>query len=289
MANRRKFIKQVAAAGVAGSIPTVLFSWNKPSQPIRLLVRTDDMGNSWGRTLGMIKSYKEGIATSASIMPPSQFFEESVQLCKANPSLAVGLHITLLATRTRSVLSPELVPSILTSNGFFYETLHELTNANPKAEEMEREIRAQIGKARASGLHFVYLDWHRAVPDVAREIIFRICQEQKLIFGQVRDGSIYGYERIPFIPEKFPSQILPDGQIAYYAAPALTQEEQEIFYERLNNLKPGKWAVVVHPGIAEPNRASVTELLCSPRTKEIIKRKNIQLVNYYDLWEKEYG
>ncbi len=294
MTNRRKFIKQVAAVGVAGSMPTVLFSVNKTAQPIRLLVRADDMGNSWGRTLGIIKAYKEGIVTSTSIMPPSQFFNESVMLCKANPSLTVGLHITLLATRTRSVLSPDIVPSILTPNGFFYESLDELNNANPKVEEIEKEIRAQIGKARASGLHFVYLDWHRAVPNEAMEIMMKICKDQKLIYGQDNHPrhigeNMYGFIRIPFMPESFPSKILPDGQRTYYSAPALSQDEQQLFLDRLNNLQPGQWEGVVHPGLAEPNRASVTELLCSPETKEIIKRKNIQLVSYYDLWKKEFG
>ncbi len=291
MTNRRKFIKQVAAVGIAGSMPTILLSREKSSQQIRLLVRGDDMGNSWGRTIGFIKSYKDGILTSASIMPPSQFFHESVQFCKENPSLCVGLHITILGTRTRSVLSPELVPSILTPNGFFYENAEELMNANPRVEEFEREIRAQIGKARASGLHFVYLDWHRGIPEVVQNIILRLCHEQKLIFAQAGVESNYGYRRISgFMPgESFPRQILPDGQFAFYAAPAITKEDQEKFYDGLNNLQPGRWSGVCHPGWAEPNRRSVTELVCSPRTKEIIRRKNIHLVSYYDLWKKEFG
>jgi hypothetical protein len=46
---------------------------------------------------------------------------------------------------------------------------------------------------------------------------------------------------------------------------------------------------VVHPGTGEPQRASVVELLCSPRTKDIIQSKNIHLVSYNDLWDEVYG
>ena len=152
MTNRRKFIKKTAAAGITSSIPTFILSRDRSDQTIQLLVRADDMANNWCRTVGMVKSFKEGIVTSVSLMTPSPYYEESVRLCKENPSMTVGLHITLLATRTRPVLSPEVVPSIITSTGFFHESLDELNNANPKMEEIEKEIGAQIEKARASAL-----------------------------------------------------------------------------------------------------------------------------------------
>jgi hypothetical protein len=45
----------------------------------------------------------------------------------------------------------------------------------------------------------------------------------------------------------------------------------------------------VHPGMGEPERESVTELLCSVKAKKIIKDKNIQLISYCDLWKSEFG
>jgi predicted glycoside hydrolase/deacetylase ChbG (UPF0249 family) len=259
---------------------------------IRLLVRMDDMGNTYGRTMGIIKAFKEGILASTSIMATSQFFEESAQLCKENPGLAAGIHLTLLGTRIRPVLSPELIPSIVTPEGFFYETIDQLNKANPNVDEMEKEIRAQVGKVRATGLKFVYLDWHRAVPPAAVEIIDRLCREEKLVYGQDYNRgnkSAYGYILLPLMPETWPTQKTPDGQTVYYAAPAFTDEQKQSFFDGLSELKPGRWMLMVHPGLGEPQRASVTELLCSPKTKEIIKMKNIQLVSFYDIWNEEFG
>ncbi len=257
--------------------------------PIQLLMRADDMGKTYGRTLGIIKAHKEGIITSASLMPTSDYFEESVKLCKENPSLAIGIHLTIADITQRPVLSPELVPSLVTPNGFFYENAAQLKEANPRIDEIEKEIRAQIGKVRATGLNFVYLDWHRSVAPEVQEVIMKICKDEKLIYGQTIDNMVYGHKWISFVPESWPKQLLPDGQTAYYAAPGFEKDQQELFFNSLNNLTPGKYIVAVHPGVYEPQRASMTELLCSPRTKEIIKSKNINLISYYDLWKDEYG
>jgi predicted glycoside hydrolase/deacetylase ChbG (UPF0249 family) len=256
---------------------------------IYLLTRADDMGNSYGRTLGIIKAFREGIITSASLMPTSQFFEESVTLCRKNPKLVVGIHITLLGTRTRPVLSPDQIPSLVTPEGFFHETLDQLNKAGAKPEEMDKEIRAQVKRVKSTGLKITYLDWHRSLPKAAEETIDKICREQKLLFGQDKDGLTYGFKRIQFMPESWPTLKTPDGQVAYYAAPAFSKEQEEIFYENLNNLKPGKWIGICHPGTGEPQRLSVTELLCSQRTREIIQRKNIKVVSYSDIWKEEFG
>jgi len=82
--------------------------------PVKLIVRADDMGNSYDIGLAVVKAHKEGIVTSVSVMPTSPFFEEAVGLCKENPDLAAGIHITLLGTRLRPVLSPDEVPSLVT-------------------------------------------------------------------------------------------------------------------------------------------------------------------------------
>lgn len=258
-------------------------------ETVKLLMRADDMGKTYGRTKGIIKAHKEGIITSASIMPTSAYFEESVKLCKENPTLAVGIHISIADITQRPVLSPELIPSLVTANGFFYENTAQLEKAKPKIEEIEKEIRAQIGKARATGLHFVYLDWHRSVSPEVQDLILKICKDEKLIYGQAKDGFVYGYKWTSLVSESWPRQELPDGQTAYYAAPAFDETKKQTFLNSLNNLTPGKYIVAVHPGSAEPERNSMTGLLCLPETKKIIKEKNIRLVSYNDLWEEEYG
>ena len=259
-------------------------------QPIQLIVRADDMGMVYDRGLAIIKAYKEGIVTSASVMPASPFFEEAVLLCKANPNLSIGVHITLLGERERPALSPGLIPSLVTQSGFFYESIDKLENANPSVEELEKEIRAQVNKAIASGLKFDYIDYHIGIPDAAKIIIQRLCLEQKLLYGHVDNGTICGFNLIVRKGiESFPYIIFPDMKIGWYEAPALSTEKKQVFFNILNELEPGgRYVLIVHPSFYGPQRASILELLCSPEAKEIVHNKNIQLVSYRDIWEKEF-
>lgn len=287
MTSRRSFIKQVATIGIAsGLAPTILFS-QKKTQPIRLLVRADDMGKSHDRNMAIIKAHKEGIVTAVSVMPAAPFFNEAVELLKVTPSLSAGLHIIMLDSLMRPVLTPDSVPTLVNPKGFFWETKEELEEANPSLEEMEREIRAQISLARVKGLNFVYIDNHRLAANV--DLIVKICEEQKLLYGDYREEK-YGFQRIGgLISESWGSQEVPDGSRVSYSKPALTKEQEQLYYDRLGDLKPGNWVTTAHPGFAEPQRADVTRLLCSSKTKEIIRKKNIQLVSYYDLWREEFN
>ena len=51
----------------------------------------------------------------------------------------------------------------------------------------------------------------------------------------------------------------------------------------MENLKPGTLILAVHPGLFGKERSDVTALLCSQKAKDIIKRKNIQLISYSDI------
>jgi len=259
-------------------------------EPIQLLVRADDMGITHDVNLGIIKAYKEGIVTSASLMPTAAYFEEAVNLCKENPGLAPGIHLTVLGTRQRPVLPPEEVPSLVTPQGFFYDDSKKLAKLQPDKEEIERELRAQIGKVRATGLKFVYLDWHRGVHQDVRDVVLKLCREQHLIYAQGIDGVLWGgYKRIKLQPAGVVTGYeLPDGHLVHYAAEPYSEQTKQILFDLLENLEPGRWWSGTHPGMYM-TKEDLTELLCDPRTLEIVKRRNIQLVSYRDLWEEKYG
>ena len=264
-----------------------LFISCKPQPEIKLLVRGDDMGVNHDANMGIIKAHQEGIVTSASILPGSSHFEEAVELCKTNPGLSAGIHLTLTNTASRPILPVEEVPSLINAEGFLFETRAEFEANNPKPEEIEKEFRAQIAKVRATGLDFCYLDIHRDFPPMTKEIIWKLCKEEKLIYGD--DPIEYGYKRNIMINEKWPYVTNPAGTITYIDSPPLSEEDKEAYYTSMENLTPGGWALYSHPYLEEPQGAGTTELLCSERTKEIIRKKNIKLVGYCDIWEEVYG
>jgi predicted glycoside hydrolase/deacetylase ChbG (UPF0249 family) len=57
-----------------------------------LIVNADDLGASEGVNRGIVECHTSGIVTSASLMVTGRAVEEAVELSRANPDLAVGLH-----------------------------------------------------------------------------------------------------------------------------------------------------------------------------------------------------
>jgi hypothetical protein len=121
------------------------------------------------------------------------------------------------------------------------------------------------------------------------EIIRKLCHEKNLILGTDKESALYGgYQRIKFQPAGVVTGYeTPDGRKIYYPAPAYTEEVKQSFFDVLSGIEPGRWWATTHPGMYK-TKGDLTELLCDPRTLEIIKEKNIQLVSYADLWQEKY-
>jgi hypothetical protein len=62
---------------------------------MRVIVTGDDFGRSRAINHAILTAHREGILTSASLMVAAPHADEAVILARQNPSLAVGLHLTL--------------------------------------------------------------------------------------------------------------------------------------------------------------------------------------------------
>jgi predicted glycoside hydrolase/deacetylase ChbG (UPF0249 family) len=265
---------------------------------IELLVRGDDMGHSLDVNQGFIKAHTEGIVTSASLMPPAPYFDDAVARCKLHPRLAPGVHVTLMATvPMRPILPPEQVPSLIAPNGFFFQGLEGFSKARPKIEEVEKEVRAQIQKCLDTGLRFIYLDWHMSSsggkdrPDIVA-LFQRLCREYRLLYthdAQDIDGRYSGAKYFPAGLEAWGSVRLPDGTLAYWCGPDLPESTRLKFLESLRKLPPGAWYTVCHPGLYARRQAQSVAVLCSQQVKDILRERDIRLIGYRDLWDRQFG
>src|SRR5689334_12698129 len=122
--------------------------------PRRLIVNADDFGRSPSINEAVIRAHKEGILTTASLMVNESAFAEAVELAKANPTLGIGLHLTLLCGH--STLPPDQIPGLVNGNGEF--TNHAAGAGfsyffkSSLREQLRREIHAQFQKFRHTGL-----------------------------------------------------------------------------------------------------------------------------------------
>jgi len=83
----------------------------------RLIVNADDFGRSPSINEAVIRAHREGILTSASLMVNEPASDAAVELARQNPSLGVGLHLTLVLGH--ATLPPQEIPGIVNECGEF--------------------------------------------------------------------------------------------------------------------------------------------------------------------------
>ncbi len=118
---------------------------------IRLIVNADDFGFNQDVNEGILEAHRNGILTAATLMANGEAFEHAVATARANPTLDVGCHLTLIGGR--SVLDPSReLPATIP------ELLAALTRRKLPVYE---EFHAQVTRIKAAGIAPTHLDTHK--------------------------------------------------------------------------------------------------------------------------------
>lgn len=126
------------------------------------MFHVDDVGMSHESNLGAIRSLTEGVATSLSVMMPCSWVPEFVAWLQAHPETDAGLHLTLTSEWEHYRWGPlvgDAGPGLRDPHGYLHRDVPGVV-ANASADEVEKEIRAQIAKARSMGFEPTHLDSH---------------------------------------------------------------------------------------------------------------------------------
>jgi hopanoid biosynthesis associated protein HpnK len=108
----------------------------------RLIVNADDFGRSSSINQAVIRAHREGILTSASLMVNEPGFAEAVALARDNPTLAIGLHLTLLCGH--SALPQEKIPGLVNRIGEFDESPLRVGSRYFFRRGLREQLRAEI-------------------------------------------------------------------------------------------------------------------------------------------------
>jgi len=253
------------------------------AEPVYLLIRTDDAGMSHSVNMGLERLIATGLPVSVSVMFPTPWYQETVELLKRHPEVAVGIHLTLNSEwknyRWGPVLGRTAVPSLVDAEGYFFASADELYKNRPDLKEVERELRAQIERAKRSGLKIDYIDYHMGT--VLRYPEFRDITE--------RLAKEYGFGMSGYFGE---TQHDPQ----YAAAPT---KKVDSLLVMINRLAPKFNMVVTHVGIDDAelgalldmntsgplpemskNRQGELTALTSQRFSDALKARNVQLLTY---------
>ena len=130
---------------------------------MRLILTADDLGLAKEVNEGIERAHRDGALTAASLMVGERGFEEGVRVARANPGLAVGLHLTL--TDGVPVLPAGRIPSLTAKNGRFRDDMAALglllALSREARAELAAEVAAQVERFVATGLRPDHVNAHK--------------------------------------------------------------------------------------------------------------------------------
>jgi hopanoid biosynthesis associated protein HpnK len=126
----------------------------------RLIVTVDDFGLSIPVNEAVERGHREGIVTAASLMVAEPAALDAVARARDNPTLAVGLHVVVVAGRP--LLPPERIPDLVGRDGLFSSALARAGVTyffrRTAQRQLEAEIRAQFAAFAATGLRLDHVN-----------------------------------------------------------------------------------------------------------------------------------
>jgi predicted glycoside hydrolase/deacetylase ChbG (UPF0249 family) len=264
-----------------------------------LIIHADDLAVAHSEDVASLDALDRGAITSASIMIPCPWLNEMADYAKAHPDADLGLHLTLTSEwktyRWGPVESKDKVPSLLDPTGYLW-TDTPLAVGALKADEAEREIRAQIERANTMGIHPTHLDSHMGAlfsrPDLFA-VYVKVAREYKLPF-------------LAFIAPNTPpalSSLVSSKDViidsVLIANPSVQPSDWKNFYANaIKNLKPGVTELIVHLGHDDAELQAVTvdhadygaawrqrdyDVVTSPEFKKLIEDNHVILIKWKDL------
>jgi hypothetical protein len=255
-----------------------------------LLIRCDDIGMCHSVNAALKELVKTGVPFSASVMFACPWYREGVEILEEAPHVSVGIHLTLNSEwksyRWGPVAGWSAVPSLTDSCGNFFPSRKTFFDNDPEIEEVEIELRAQIERALATGLHIDYLDYHMGTAvqtDELRGLVERLADEYQLgisrYFGEIDLNGVY---RAP-VSHKI------DTLLALLEGLEVGSRRLMVFHIGLDTPEMGALEDLNPAGIQDVDRHRHAELqaLLSPQFLTAIRDNQLRLTTYRQLIRDE--
>lgn len=230
-------------------------------EKIPVLIRCDDIGMCHSVNVAAKEVLDKGFPVSMSVMVPCPWFAEAAELLKKYSNVSIGIHLTLNSEwkqyRWGPVSGARTVPSLVDSLGLFFPTRSLLFGNNPKLDEIETELRAQIEKALQASLKIDYLDYHMGAAMQTletRALVEKLASEYKISISRYYDEvGVEGW---------------------YFATP---ENKTDSMLLKLKTLAPGGTKLfVIHIGLETPEMNAMEDMnLTGP--KEMSRHRNSEL------------
>jgi predicted glycoside hydrolase/deacetylase ChbG (UPF0249 family) len=284
---------------VAAAAPpqTVQERLGHPASARLLVIHADDLGMSHSVNRATFEALERRWITSASILVPCPWFPEVVRWARTHQDADLGIHLALNSEWTTfrwgPIASKDAIPSLLDPDGYL-PIVEEIVVEHAKPPEIERELRAQVDKAKSAGIPISHLDSHMAT-------LFRT----KEFFGVYHGlSAAYG---LPILVESdtdarrigavAPGEALVNRVLAMEPGVA-PKDWLKAYQDMLRPLPPGVYQLIVHLAYDDPEmqgatadhpdygaawRQSDLDLVKSDAFRAFLKEQKFVLVGWKDL------
>jgi predicted glycoside hydrolase/deacetylase ChbG (UPF0249 family) len=227
-----------------------------------VILHIDDMGFSHAANVATRECLTQGSATCASVLVNAPWFQEAAAICRDNPTLDVGVHLTLTAEyptyRWPALSSRDPATGLLDAQGYLWATREDAVR-HVDAQAARDEMRAQIEGALSAGIDVTHIDTHMGSVvhpkflthylALAREyqvpaFLPRITRERLNAIGEGEMAEAYlevleavNQDAVPTLDEILVETLIPLA-------------EKSGFYEDLvRNVEPGLTHLLFHPAV----------------------------------------
>jgi predicted glycoside hydrolase/deacetylase ChbG (UPF0249 family) len=288
------------SGGAQSATRTVQERLGYPASARLLVIHADDLGMAHSVNRATFEALEKRWITSSSILVPCPWFAEVAHFAAEHPDADLGIHLALNSEWTGYRWGPvsraDAVASLLDKDGYLpLEETEVVGKAKP--EQVERELRAQIDRARSAGIPLSHLDSHMAT-------LFR---SPALLNVYLKMGPAYnlplllertGADRSAWALSGAQPDALVDRVISLDAPGAPAAEWPAAYEKLLSPLPPGVYELIVHLAYDDDEMRGATwdhpnwgaawrqadfDLVKSQRFRDFLRTQGFTLVGWKDL------
>jgi predicted glycoside hydrolase/deacetylase ChbG (UPF0249 family) len=234
-------------------------------------------------------------------MVPCPWFEDFATHYKNRPELDVGIHVTLTAEwdnyKWGGVMPSSEIKSLLDENGHLYPSV-ELLKKHALAQEVEKEIRAQIDRAISFGIDPTHIDTHMgsvaATPEilqiylnVGREYGIPVFVPRMMLLLVPEEVREIVQENFVLVDRIFMLNARPEGSnwlkaygdMVEKMVPGLNQLIVHVAYDNAEM----QAVCVNHPDFGSEWRQKDLELVTSKSFQDKLTEQKIQLISWKEI------
>ncbi|MGD0755340.1 MAG: polysaccharide deacetylase family protein [Bacteroidales bacterium] len=269
-----------------------------PQDSKLLIIHADDMGLAHSVNTACIRAFDNKGITSGSIMVPCPWAPEIASYVKDHPGLDVGIHLTMTAEwdqyKWGGITSSDQIPSLLDKNNYFYASVEELGKV-AKGAEAEKELRAQIDKAIASGVQPTHLDTHMASVLANPELIKIYLNLSEIYHLPILFPRSYLSWFPPDVAKTLEPKIFLLDNLFMLEPKMITGKWIDAYKKAIEEMKPGLNEMIVHLAVDNDEMQAISkghddygsawrqhdlDLVLSNEFKDLLKTNHIILIGW---------